>query len=144
MKSPHLAAAKMATAEFDPPEVREVVAGLLFANEWSEPWAAVRSHRREAYLGHADRAITAHTAALHAAGYTITRRAEPALDAGTAAEVERLTKQCREITAALEIASNLPGSNRCQAFVRAFVEERDWAVADVAKHLAAQERSDGR
>lgn len=54
-----------------------------------------------------------------------------------AARIKDLEAQRWELIAALEVAAEIPGSNRCQVFVRAYAAEEAWAVADVAKHIAA-------
>jgi hypothetical protein len=38
---------------------------------------------------------------------------------------------------ALEIAAELPTAQRCQAFIRAFIAEKRWAVDDVARRRKA-------
>lgn len=37
---------------------------------------------------------------------------------------------------ALEIAAELPTAQRCQAFVKAFIEEKAWAIRDVQERRA--------
>ena len=52
------------------------------------------------------------------------------------------SKAALDAITALEIAAELPTAARCQAFVRAFVAEEAWAVADVARRRAQKETPD--